>query len=618
LGDTFSLQVVRVRACNLAGIDENAQIQQQGMVKTTQDEELIFTGIPASPGIAVAPIHVIARGFSAPEIYEIPEGQVAEEQSRFRNAVDITKKQLSDLQNRLESLAGNSESEIFEAHVMLLEDKSLIDRVMSAIEKRQQNAEYAFYAVMQNFLEAMRRIPDAYLRERTADIEDVSQRVLRNFQIDEDSGHQAPNGTHILLAYDLSPSDTASMNRRHLLGFVTEQGSVNSHTAILARSFGIPAVVGLEVSVIQVTALTPAVIDGYSGKLILNPTPETLEKYAILAAEKQKQSNELDARKNEATETNDGRVITLSANIEFLEELHQVRESGAKGVGLYRTEFLLLNGNEMPDENEQEAAYQRVAKAVDGEIVIIRTLDAGGDKLPIEPLTEPEPNPFLGWRGIRVSLSRPAMFRDQLRAILRASAHGKLAVMFPLVSGLSELLRAREMLNRCMDELSSEGIAFNEKIPVGVMIEVPSAAVCADLLAPHVDFFSIGTNDLIQYTVAVDRVNPHVADLYRPTHPAVIRLIKRTVEAGEAQGIWTGVCGEMAGDIRLTPLLLGLGVEELSVSPKTLPKVGQVIRSLNYGQCHALAENALRESRSQRILDMSLELAKRCYPDLLD
>lgn len=612
------MQVVRVRACNLAGIDENAQIQQQGMVRTAQDEELIFTGIPASPGIAVAPIHVIARGFSAPEIYEIPEGQVAEEQSRFRNAVDITKKQLSDLQNRLESLAGNSESEIFEAHVMLLEDKSLIDRVMTAIEKRQQNAEYAFYAVMQNFLEAMRRIPDAYLRERTADIEDVSQRVLRNFQIDEDNGHQAPNGTHILLAYDLSPSDTASMNRRHLLGFVTEQGSVNSHTAILARSFGIPAVVGLEVSVIQVTALTSAVIDGYSGKLILNPTPETLEKYAILAAEKQKQSNELDARKNEATETNDGRVITLSANIEFLEELHQVRESGAKGVGLYRTEFLLLNGNEMPDENEQEAAYQRVAKAVDGEIVIIRTLDAGGDKLPIEPLTEPEPNPFLGWRGIRVSLSRPAMFRDQLRAILRASAHGKLAVMFPLVSGLSELLRAREMLNRCMDELSSEGIAFNEKIPVGVMIEVPSAAVCADLLAPHVDFFSIGTNDLIQYTVAVDRVNPHVADLYRPTHPAVIRLIKRTVEAGEAQGIWTGVCGEMAGDIRLTPLLLGLGVEELSVSPKTLPKVGQVIRSLNYGQCHALAENALRESRSQRILDMSLELAKRCYPDLMD
>lgn len=588
------------------------------MVKNAQAEEKIFTGIPASPGIAVGPIHVSARGFSAPEIYEINEDEVAEEQLRFQEAVNITKKQLKDLQERLESLAGNSESEIFEAHVMLLEDKSLIERVLQAIGKRQQNAEYAFYAVMQNFLEAMRRIPDPYLRERTADIEDVSQRVLRNFKVDEDSGHQLPDGNHILLAYDLSPSDTASMNRRQLLGFATEQGSVNSHTAILARSFGIPAVVGLEASVIQVTALTPAVIDGYAGKLILNPTRETLEKYIHLAAEKKRQSHELAARKDEATETKDGRVITLSANIEFLEELHELRESGAKGVGLYRTEFLLLNGSEMPDEKEQAEAYTRVAQAVDGEIVIIRTMDAGGDKLPIEPLTEPEPNPFLGWRGIRVSLSRPAMFRDQMRAILRASAFGKLAVMFPLVSGLSELLRAREMLKRCMDELSAEGVAFNENIPVGVMIEVPSAAVCADLLAPHVDFFSIGTNDLIQYTVAVDRVNPHVADLYKPTHPAVIRLIKKTVEAGVAQGIWTGVCGEMAGDIRLTPLLLGLGVEELSVSPKIVPKVGQVIRSLDYGQCHALAEQVMKESRSQSILDLSLDLAKQCYPNLLD
>jgi phosphotransferase system enzyme I (PtsI) len=259
-----------------------------------------------------------------------------------------------------------------------------------------------------------------------------------------------------------------------------------------------------------------------------------------------------------------------------------------------------------------------VAEAVSGEIVIIRTMDAGGDKLPIEPLTEPEPNPFLGWRGIRVSLSRPAMFRDQLRAILRASAHGKLAVMFPLVSGLSELLQARDMLNRCMDELTREGIPFNDKIPVGVMIEVPSAAVCADLLAPNVDFFSIGTNDLIQYTVAVDRVNPHVADLYKPTHPAVIRLIKKTVEAGEAHGIWTGVCGEMAGDIRLTPLLLGLGVEELSVSPKIVPRVGQVIRSLKYSECQAMVEEVMKQTRSQYIMDLSMSLAKKCYPDLLD
>jgi len=588
------------------------------MPKTATQQEITYTGIPASPGIALGPIHVIARGFSAPEIYEITEEEIGYERARFDEAVAVTKKQLVELQERLESLSGNADSEIFEAHVMLLEDKTLLEKVAEAIASRLQNAEYAFYAVMQNFLEAMRRIPDPYLRERTADIEDVCQRVLRNFKVEDDGEHEPPDGTHILLAYDLSPSDTASMNRRHLLGFATEQGSVNSHTAILARSFGIPAVVGLGASVIQVTALTPAVIDGYAGKLVLNPTPETLARYAALTLEKEKRSTELDAKRGEATETLDGQKVTLSANIEFLEELHQVKRSGAKGVGLYRTEFLLLNGSEMPDEAEQTEAYTKVATEVSPDLVIVRTLDAGGDKLPVEPLTEPEPNPFLGWRGIRVSLSRPAMFRDQLRAILRASHHGKIAVMFPLVSGLSELLMAREALKRCMDELHTEGVPFDPKLPVGVMIEVPSAAVCADLLAPHVDFFSIGTNDLIQYTVAVDRVNPHVASLYRPTHPAVIRLIKGTVDAGKDHGIWTGVCGEMAGDIRLTPLLIGLGVEELSVSPKIVPKVGQVIRSLDFAQCKATAAEALRQSGSLAIMDLTLAIARERYPDLLD
>jgi phosphoenolpyruvate-protein phosphotransferase (PTS system enzyme I) len=588
------------------------------MVKSADDREVIYTGIPASPGVAVGPIHVIARGFSAPEVYEIEEGQVAEERERFEAAVEVTKKQLKGIQARLESLSGNAESDIFEAHVMLLEDEALLGRVRDAIASRMQNAEFAFYAVMQNFLEAMRRIPDPYLRERTADIEDVSQRVLRNFRVDEDSVHSLPEDRHILLAYDLSPSDTASMNRRDLLGFATEQGSVNSHTAILARSFGIPAVVGLEASVIQVTALTPAVIDGYAGRLILNPSEETLRRYVELTAEKERMRSVLDASKNEVTKTVDGHLLTLSANIEFVEELDQVRLSGAKGVGLYRTEFLLLSGGEMPNEAEQTEAYTRVATEVGKDLVIIRTLDAGGDKLPVEPLTEPEPNPFLGWRGIRVSLSRPAMFREQLRAILRASAHGKLAVMFPLVSGLSELLAAKELLEVCKKELREEGVAFDEGMLVGVMIEVPSAAVCADLLAPHVDFFSIGTNDLIQYTVAVDRVNPHVAGLYKATHPAVIRLIKKTVEAGKERGIWTGVCGEMAGDIRLTPLLIGLGVEELSVSPTILPRVGEVIRSLSYERCKNLAERVSGSSSSREILEMTMEMARECYGELLD
>jgi phosphotransferase system enzyme I (PtsI) len=576
------------------------------------EREIIYEGIPASPGIAISPIHVMARGFSAPEVYEIDEEDVPREQERFREAVELTKKQLIELQNRLETLAGDAEQAIFEAHVMLLEDKSVTEKVLEAIGSRQQNA------VMQNFLEAMRRIADPYLRERTADIEDVSQRVLRNFRPDEDLRPQLPDDRHVLVAYDLSPSDTASMNRRHVMGFATEQGSVNAHTAILARALGIPAVVGLEGAVIDIKALAPAILDGYTGKLILYPSEETRKRYSNLQAQKEKVRSELNAMRGKATETLDGRQLTVSANIELVTELSLVKSSGAKGVGLYRTEFLLLNtGDEMPDEMQQEEVYSRVAKAMAPHSVIIRTLDAGGDKLPVEP-TDPEPNPFLGWRGIRVSLSRPAMFRDQLRAILRASGKGKVAVMFPLISGLSEVRLGREMLNRCMDELDKEGVPFDPKLPMGVMIEVPSAAVCADILAPEVDFFSIGTNDLIQYTVAVDRVNPHVADLYRPSHPAVIRLIKKTIDAATDNGIWTGVCGEMAGDIRLTPLLIGLGVEELSVGPLQVPRVGQAIRSLSHASCAAMADDALKQSHSQAILELSLELARKHYGDLLD
>jgi len=588
------------------------------MPKSRHDSEMIYTGIPASPGIAIAPVHVIARGFSAPEVYEIEESEIPREQDRLREALEITKRQLLDLQCRLEDLSGENESGIFEAHVMMIEDRAVTERVMAAIGSRLQNAEYAFYAVMQNFLEAMRRIPDPYLRERTADIEDVAQRVLRNFSPEGDVRHQGPDDRHILVAYDLAPSDTASMNRRHVLGFATEQGSVNSHTAILARAFGIPAVVGLEGAVIDVMALAPAILDGYTGKLILHPSPSTLERYIKLSDAKAQVRSSLDAKRGAATETIDGRAIMLSANIEIIDELPLVKRSGAKGIGLYRTEFLLLNGEEMPDEKQQSEIYSKIAMEMAPHPVIIRTLDAGGDKLPVEPLTEPEPNPFLGWRGIRVSLARPAMFREQVRAILRASAHGKVAIMFPMISGLSEVWRGKEMVRRCMEELDREGIPFNREMPVGIMIEVPAAALCADLLAPEVDFFSIGTNDLIQYTVAVDRVNPHVADLYRPTHPAVVRLIKRTIDAANDHGIWTGICGEMAGDIRLTPLLIGLGVEELSVGPQQVPRVGQAIRSLSYAECAAMSDEALRHTRSQGVLDLSMALARKHYGELLD
>ena len=588
------------------------------MAPTRAEAEVIYEGIPASPGIAIAPVHVVARGFSAPEVYEINESEVAREQERFRQAVEITKRQLLELQSRLEDLSGENVSSIFEAHVMMIEDRAVVERVLGAIDRRLQNAEFAFYAVMQNFLEAMRRIPDPYLRERTTDIEDVAQRVLRNFAADSDARHQGPDDRHILVAYDLAPSDTATMNRRHVLGFATEQGSLNSHTAILARAFGIPAVLGLESAVIEVVSLAPAILDGYTGKLILYPAPDTLARYQQLAEAKAKVLSSLEALRGAETATVDGKALMVSANIEIVDELPLVKRCGAKGIGLYRTEFLLLEGEDMPDESRQVGIYSRLAREMAPHTVIIRTLDAGGDKLPVEPLVEPEPNPFLGWRGIRVSLARPAMFREQVRAILRASAAGKVAVMFPMITGLSEVWRCKEMVRRCMDELEKENIPFDRDIPVGIMIEVPAAALCADLLAPEVDFFSIGTNDLIQYTLAVDRVNPYVADLYRPTHPAVIRMIKRTVDAATDHGIWTGVCGEMAGDIRLTPLLIGLGVEELSVGPQRVASVGQAVRSLSYAECAAMSDDALRHNRSDGILDLSLALARKHYGELLD
>lgn len=585
----------------------------------TKDQESIIQGTAGSPGYAFGPVHVVARGFSAPEVYEIKESHIALEQSRFEQAVETTKKQLGELHLHIEKLAGDGSEKIFEAHVMVLEDPSLISRVNQAIQERRQNAEYAFYAVMQNFLESMRRLNDSYFNERAADLDDVCQRVLRNFQVDTPSPtSDRPDHHHILVAYDLSPSDTAMIDRTTVQGFATEQGSVNSHTAILARSLGIPAVVGLEDVIIDTRTLTDCVLDGYTGQLILNPTAETIRLYQDKAERKQRAQKKLEELREKKTSTLDGHNITLSANIEFTNELPMVQQSGAEGIGLFRTEFYLLDGGEMPDEHAQAKVYSEVAQATRPHQAIIRTLDAGGDKIPAEPLSHPEPNPFLGWRGIRVSLTRTALFKEQLRAILRASTEGKLGIMFPMISGLREVRAAKELLKQCMDELHRENIPFDEHIEVGVMIEIPSAAMMANEIAKEVDFFSIGTNDLIQYTVAVDRVNHYVAHLYKPTHPAVIRLMDITVKAAKEHGIWTGVCGEMAGDLTLTPLLVGMGIDELSVGSHKLPSIKKAVRSLSQQECAEMMSSILTSSSSPSILALSEAMARQNYADLLD
>ncbi|MBL48520.1 MAG: phosphoenolpyruvate--protein phosphotransferase [Roseibacillus sp.] len=579
-------------------------------------KEVVYSGTPVSRGIVFGPVHVVARGFSAPEVY--PIANVARERERFEEALRRTRQQLDGLREHMESLSGNEEGRIFEAHMLVLEDPIVLEGVPTAIEKRRQNAEYCFYAVMQNQLESMRRIPDPFLRDRTTDIEDVCQRVLRNFDSEPDeSASEAPEHQHILVAYDLTPSDTAAMDRHQVLGFATEQGSVTSHTAILARSLGIPAVVGLRNAVFNLHALDPCILDGYEGKLISNPTPDTVARYRALEELHQQRRAKLDKLRDLDAVTTDGRAITLSANIEFEHELDLVERSGAKGVGLFRTEFFLLESEECPDEEKQAALYSRVASRVAPSEVIFRTLDCGGDKVPGEPLSEPEPNPFLGWRGIRFSLDRKDLFKEQLRAILRAGASGRVGLMFPLISGIGEVREAKSLLADCVEELTARGEEFNPEIAVGAMIEVPSAAMVAADIAAEVDFLSIGTNDLVQYTVAVDRVNPRVAKLYRASHPGVIRLIKTVIDGASQHDIWTGVCGEMAGDLVFLPLLVGLGVDELSVGAPLVPTVKQAVRLLDFEKCSALAHSCLQASETGQIVQLCSEVARATYPELL-
>ena len=579
-------------------------------------KETTYVGTPVSRGIVFGPVHVIARGFSAPDVYHV--ANTPREIERFEDALTRTRRQLQGLQQHMESLSGNEEGRIFEAHMLVLEDPVVLTGVPRAIEERGQNAEYCFYAVMQNQLESMRRIPDPFFRDRTTDIEDVCQRVLRNFDTEqEEPAPNAPDHQHLIVAYDLSPSATAAMDRHKVVGFATEQGSITSHTAILARSLGIPAVVGLKNAVFNLRALDPCILDGYEGKLISNPAPETIAQYRELEEQHQQRHKELDKLRDLEASTIDGHSITLSANIEFEHEVDLVDRSGAEGVGLFRTEFYLLEHEECPDEEEQAALYSRVAARIAPHEVIFRTLDAGGDKVPGEPLSEPEPNPFLGWRGIRFSLDRKDLFKEQLRAILRAGKSGRVGLMFPLISGVGEVRRAKSLLTECIGELTERGIDFNPDIAVGAMIEVPSAAMVAAEIAAEVDFLSIGTNDLVQYTVAVDRVNPRVAKLYRSAHPGIIRLIKNVVEGASQHQIWTGICGEMAGDLTLLPLLVGLGVDELSVGAPLVPLVKQAVRMLDFAECSELASKCLIASETQHVVELCREFATGIYPDLM-
>ncbi|HRQ88933.1 MAG TPA: phosphoenolpyruvate--protein phosphotransferase, partial [Bacteroidia bacterium] len=540
------------------------------MTSSTAPTEIRLQGIGVSPGVAVGPAERVGRTIEEPEHLLIDRKDLDAEKEKLSAALVATRDQILALQSEIQASEGESHSAIFDAHLLILEDSSILSEVYRITETERKSIEWAYYLVSKRYIDALRKIADPYLRERSVDIEDVAKRLLRNLRRidgDGDDEHLRPSqpGTAILLAHDLTPSDTVSLDRSRVRGFATEVGSPTSHTAIMARSMSIPAVVALHDLPEEFPAGDTVLVDGYHGLVILNPSPETLLEYESVIERERNVLSGLEPLRHEETRTADGRKITLSGNIEFIEELDSIVECGAEGVGLYRTEFFYLTRRELRDEENQVGNYRKAAEATHPHGVIIRTLDVGGDKLCPELFETPEPNPFLGWRGIRLSLDQSDEFRIQLRAILKASAFGKIRIMFPFLSTLEELQSAKEQLEAAKRELREAGIAFDEAIETGAMIEIPSAVLIADHLAKEVDFFSIGSNDLIQYTTAVDRVNDRVAHLYQPTHPAVVAMIRETVEAAHRNGIWCGICGEVASDLVLAPVWVGLGVDELSV-----------------------------------------------------
>jgi phosphotransferase system enzyme I (PtsI) len=581
-------------------------------------KEIRFEGAGVSPGIARGRVHVARDELEDVVRYRIAPSQVTDEIARFETALIQTRMQILQMQQRIAESIGAKDAAIFDAHLLVVEDRTLIDEVLRKLETDLCNVEWIFQEVATRYAETLNRIDDPYLRERALDIQDVTKRVIGNLQGKGPKTFLALDEPHILIAHNLTPSDTASINKANVLGVATDLGSRTSHAAILARSLNIPAIVGLHDITAKLETGQHVLLDGNDGWLIVDPTPTTLADYAQIESKRAKVTAKLKELRETTSTTRDGRHIVLSANIELPGDVDAVEANGAEGVGLYRTEFLYLNRPSLPTEDEQYEIYRKVAERVRPDPLIIRTFDLGGDKLaPGTVDIADELNPFLGWRAIRFCLENLDIFKTQLRAILRASSVGNVKIMFPMISGLDELRRAIAVLDECKVELRSSKIDMAERLEVGAMIEIPSAAICASVLAREVDFLSIGTNDLIQYALAVDRVNEKIAHLYEPTHPAVLRLLKMIADAAHDHNLWVGVCGEMAGDIALIPLLLGLGMDELSTAAILVPRVKRAVQSLTIPECRELVEETFKLNTASEILSRCLELADKRYGDLL-
>lgn len=564
---------------------------------------MLKEGIIASPGIAIAKAFV----YDKVEV-EVTEKKVDDpeaEVARLQAALENSKEQILKIKEKAARDLGEEEAEIFEAHAMVLDDPEFVDSITAEINTNGVNAEFAVKTVTDRFFEMFDMMDDPYFSARAADIRDVGTRVLNNVMGVENVDISCLDEDTIIVADDLAPSDTAQMDKARVKGFATNIGSRTSHTAIMARSLEIPAVLGLGDITAAVKNGDTVVVDGLKGQAVINPTDDELAAYKKQQEDYQAYIKELAELKELEAVTTDGHRVELVGNIGSPNDTDGVHKNGGRGVGLYRTEFLYMNSDTMPDEEKQYEAYKAVIESFDGDPVIIRTLDIGGDKkLPYLPLEE-EMNPFLGFRAIRLCFREVDMFKTQLRAILRASAFGNALIMFPMISGVSEVRQAKGILAECMKELDEKGQAYDKNIRVGVMIEIPSAAVTSDIIAREVDFFSIGTNDLCQYTLAVDRMNQEVSYLYNPLHPAILRLVKTVIDASHArEGLFTGMCGEMAGDPMATLILLGLGMDEFSMSASSIPQVKKIIRSVSYEDAKAIAEKALNLETGEEVKEM--------------
>ena len=560
-------------------------------------------GIAAAPGIVIGPAFKLRREEWLIPKQEINESDIAVQIQFFEEALIKTRREILDLQKRISEEMGKDSAQIFEAHLLVLEDRMLIEEVIERLKKEHLNVAYIFSEVLKKYIKVFSKIDDDYLRERIVDINDVGKRILRHLLGREGRVKALGNLEKevVVVAHDLSPSETAMMHKERVCGFVTEVGGKTSHTAIMAKSLEIPAVVGLHQANEKIEDDDLLIVDGTLGLVILNPNEATLSSYRQEEDKLRDVTQKFLQVKDLPAITLDNYKVSILANIELPEEVPSVKLHGAQGIGLYRTEYFYMNREDLPTEEEHFQAYKSVAEALSPFPVTIRTLDLGGDKFVSQLEIPHEMSSFLGWRAIRFCLARPDIFKVQLRAILRASAYGKLKLMYPMISGIEELQQANQILGECKQQLSKEGIAFDKDIKVGVMIELPSAAMTSDILAKVADFFSIGTNDLIQYTLAVDRANERVAYLYEPAHPAVLRMIRNIIEAGHNNDIEVAMCGEMAGDSALVLILLGLGLDEFSLPSSAIPQVKYIIRSITIQEAEKIAQEALSLSTGKEV-----------------